>query len=227
MFSKLKLKQAGRVDQQPNLQLTNYHATNLQLSISSPKWDIFSKEKVEVVIKSQDTFIKLNPNKVENIENQVHKYIKIKKDVSINHLLLQDVLNQSLITFKKALEHDCYHDIIARNEIENTVTVAFLPITTSNNIVPCGIQKFNTIHVNINLRGYKTMPVDEYNQWVIDSQKWYQDPKLRKAIFNEIQKDLDANHYSLLKDSDLHVWNVEFFSKELPLVKFKFTELEL
>jgi hypothetical protein len=227
MFSKLKLKQAGRVDQQPNLQLTNYHATNLQLSISSPKWDIFSKEKVEVVIKSQDTFIKLNPNKVENIENQVHKYIKIKKDVSINHLLLQDVLNQSLITFKKALEHDCYHDIIARNEIENTVTVAFLPITTSNNIVPCGIQKFNTIHVNINLRGYKTMPVDEYNQWVIDSQKWYQDTKLRTAIFNEIQKDLDANHYSLLKDSDLIEPNEEFLSKELPLVKFKFTELEL
>jgi hypothetical protein len=50
---------------------------------------------------------------------------------------------------------------------------------------------------------------------------------LRKAIFNEIQKDLDKNHYSLLKDSDLIEPNTEFFSKDLPLVKFKFTDLEL
>ena len=71
------------------------------------------------------------------------------------------------------------------------------------------------------------MPVNEYNKWVIDSKKWYQDPKLRKALFNEIQKDLDNNHYSLLKYSDLINPNAEFLSKELPLVKFKFTELEL
>ena len=38
MFSKLRLKQgagAGRVDQQQNLQLTQYHATNKQLSHSN------------------------------------------------------------------------------------------------------------------------------------------------------------------------------------------------
>jgi len=74
-----------------------------------------------------------------------------------------------------ALKHDCYHDIISRNDIENKITVAFLPISTSKNIVTCGIQKFNKVHVNINLRGYKTfyitrllfhkiMTVDEYNQ---------------------------------------------------------------
>ena len=232
MFSKFKLKQgAGRVDQNLNLQLINYnyHATNQQLSHANSKWDVYSK----------DIFIFVNStNKMENIEKQVNKYMNIKKEISTDNLLLQNILNKSLITFKKAVEHDCYHDIIARNEIDKTVTVAFLPISTSDSTVSCGIQKFNKIFVNINLKGYKkfyitrllfhkTMPVNEYNKWVIDSKKWYQDPKLRKALFNEIQRDLDNNHYSLLKYSDLINPNAEFLSKELPLVKFKFTELEL
>jgi hypothetical protein len=87
----------------------------------------------------------------------------------------QYILNRYFKTFNKALEHDCFNDIIASNEVEKTVTVAFLPITTSKNKLLCGIQEFNKIHVNINLRGYKTfyitrllfhktMPVDEYNK---------------------------------------------------------------
>jgi len=124
------------------------------------------------VIKSQDTLIFLNSNKMDK-QYQVNKYMK--KNDSTDLTLVQDVLNLSLITFKQALEHDCFHDIISRSEIDGTVTVAFLPISTSDNIVPCGIQSFNKIHVNINLRGYKTfyitrllfhktMPVDEYNK---------------------------------------------------------------
>jgi hypothetical protein len=42
-----------------------------------------------------------------------------------------------------------------------------------------------------------------------------------------VQKDLGDNYYSLLKDSDLIEPNEDFLSKELPLVKFKFTDLEL
>ena len=55
------------------------------------------------------------------------------------------------------------------------------------------------------------MIIEEYNQWVLESQKWYKDPKLRKAIFNEIQKDLDDNHYSLLKDSDFTCMKYRIF----------------
>jgi len=178
MFSKFKLKQAGRVDQHPNLQITKYHATNIQLSHSNSKWDSNTLDKVEGVIGSQDNFILLNSNKMAK-QKQYNKYIAIKKNDS-NQLLVHNALNQSLITFKKALKHDCFHDIILKNEVDKTVTVAFLPISTSDNIVPCGIQSFNKIHVNINLRGYKTfyitrllfhktMPVDEYNKWVIES----------------------------------------------------------
>ena len=114
---------------------------------------------------------------MENIEKQVNKYMNIKKEISTDNLLLQNILNKSLITFKKAVEHDCYHDIIARNEIDKTVTVAFLPISTSDSTVSCGIQKFNKIFVNINLKGYKkfyitrllfhkTMPVNEYKNGI-------------------------------------------------------------
>jgi hypothetical protein len=128
---------------------------------------------VEGVIGSQDNFILLNSNKMAK-QKQYNKYVVIKKDDS-NQLLVHNALNQFLITFKKALEHDCYHDIISRNEINNEITVAFLPISTSRYKVSCGAQKFNKIHVNINLKGYKTfyitrllfhktMPVDEYKK---------------------------------------------------------------
>jgi hypothetical protein len=101
--------------------------------------------------------------------------IRVNTSNEILESPVKDIVYISLDTFEKALEHDCYHDIIARNEIENTVTVAFLPITTSSNIILCGIQEFNKIHVNINLKGYKTfyitrllfhktMTMDEYKK---------------------------------------------------------------
>jgi hypothetical protein len=36
------------------------------------------------------------------------------------------------------------------------------------------------------------------------------DTNARKLIFNEIQEDLEKNHYSLLKDSDLIEPNIDF-----------------
>ena len=238
MFSKINAI-PKKVNQHSNLQITKYHATNIQLSKSNSKWDNGTLAIVQSkaltshgkIVKSKDNFILLNSISKSNLA-QVNKYIK-----SLS-LIVIDSYDKSLKAYEMALKHDCYHDIISRNEVDNTVTVAFLPISTSDNNVSCGTQEFNKIHVNINLRGYKTfyitrllfhktMPVDEYNKWLLESQKWYQDTKLRKAIFNEIQKDLDANHYSLLKDSDLIKPNAEFLSNELPLVKFKFTELEL
>jgi hypothetical protein len=49
--------------------------------------------------------------------------------------------------------------------------------------------------------------------------------QLRRQLFNEIQKDLSFNEYSLLRDEDLLNPKVEFFTKDLPLIKFKFTDL--
>jgi hypothetical protein len=84
-------------------------------------------------------------------------------------------LNKYVDTFKQALKHDCFSDIISSNNIDKTVTIAFLPISTSNNKVICGTQKFNKIYININLKGYKdfyitrllfhkTMSVNDYNK---------------------------------------------------------------
>ena len=213
MFSKINAI-TKKVNQHSNLQITKYHATNIQLSNSNTKWDSHTSNQIKNLIA------------VTSLHN--NKDLTIVKDIFLSYLN----------TFDRALHHDCFNDVISRNEADNTVTVAFLPISTSNNIVSCGVQKFDKVYININLKGYKTfyitrllfhktMTVDEYHKWVKDSQKWYQDPKLRKAIFNEVQKDLDKNSYSLLKDSDLIKPNIDFCTKELPLVKFKFTDLEL
>lgn len=121
-------------------------------------------------------------------------------------------------TFKEALKHDCFYDIINQNN--ETVTIAFLPISTSENKVSCGLQKFNKIHLltNYNKKFYitrilfhKTMTKEEFEKWEANSKLWYQ--------------DLTNNNYSLLKDTDLVKSNLGFFTKELPLVKFKFTDL--
>jgi hypothetical protein len=72
------------------------------------------------------------------------------------------------------------------------------------------------------------MTKQQFVEWENDQKFKYEgDKNARKLIFNEIQEDLDKNHYSLLKDSDLTKLNTEFFTKELPLVKFRFTDLEL
>ena len=99
MFTKINAI-TKKVNQQPNLQLTNYHSTNKQLSHSNPKWDVYSKGKVEGVMEPQDIYIYLNSNKIGK-QKLVNKYMK--KDDSTYNLLLQDVLNKSLITLKKAI----------------------------------------------------------------------------------------------------------------------------
>ena len=114
MFSKLKLKQGVKVDQHQNLQMTQYHATNAKLAKSNSQWDHGTLAKVPLSyndnLKLQDKF-NFNKKKIENLVNQ---YVKM---------------------FKKALEHDCFNDIISRNDIENKVTVAFLPISTSDSVL--------------------------------------------------------------------------------------------
>jgi len=216
-----------------------YHTSHITLAKMSTKYDVLMYNNIG---KATNSIFNENINSAmfnTKKGEEIAKLVQANKNTTKTFdFIIQNSFIKLKKVFKMALKHYCFYDIISRNEIDKTVTIAFLPISTSNNTVPCGIQSFNKIHVNIKLKDYKTfyitrllfhktMTVDEYNQWVLDSNTWYQDLKLRTAIFNEIQKDLDNNSYSLLKYSDLIEPNVEFFSKELPLVKFKFTELEL
>jgi hypothetical protein len=68
---------------------------------------------------------------------------------------VKKVFDISLETYEMALQHDCFYDIISRDEVAKIVTVAFLPFSTSNNIVICGLQKFQKIHINTNIKGFK------------------------------------------------------------------------
>ena len=49
----------------------------------------------------------------------------------------------------------------------------------------------------------------------------------RMFIFNEIQKDLRQNQYSVLRDSDILDPKMDFLVKKLPLTDFEFTDLIL
>lgn len=127
-----------------------------------------------------------------------------------------------------------FYDVISKND-EN-VTIIFIPITTSSNKVLCGIQKFDKINLFTNglkdfyltrLLFQKTMSREDFIKWELESKNWYQDFKFRKKLFNEVQKDLEVNQYSILRDTDIIQPKVEFFSKELPLTKFKFTDFEV
>ena len=211
----------------------SFHSTSNLNANCTALWDKITIEKQEIEYK---TAVEENNN---FFNERIIRSKEIKKE--INYALIKDTkvkewdsYLRSHNTFRKALEHDCFYDIISKND-NGTLTIAFLPFSTSQNEVLCGLQRFDKIHLlsNYNKKFYitrilfhKIMTKAEFEKWETESKRWYQDLKLRKIIFDEVQKDLDANKYSLLKDTDLVKSNLEFFSKELPLVKFKFTDLE-
>jgi len=212
-----------------------YHTSHITLAKMSIKYDVLTYNKVSNSIFNENiNSVILNTKKDEEIAKLVQTNKNITKTFDF-------IIHNSFIklkkVFKMSLKHYCFYDIIAKNDIENTVTIAFLPISTSDNIISCGTQKFNKVFVYSNgsidiyitrLLFHKTMTKQEFYEWENDIKNKYEgDTNVRKLIFNEIQKDLDKNSYSLLKDSDLINPNTELLSKELPLVKFKFTELEL
>lgn len=148
-------------------------------------------------------------------------------------LILQKSINLASITFGRALRHYCFYDII--NEDKDKITIIFLPITTSDKKILCGIQKFDKVLMYSNevnnfyitrLLFQKTMNRSDYDQWVTSTNKYEGNINVRKIIFNKIQKDLDINQYSVIKDTDILDSTSDTFTKELPLIKFKFTDLE-
>ena len=208
----------------------HYHASHTTLAKIATKYDLSSYNKV-----NKDSDLNFIEN-IKNVESSIKKGEEINKLIqasTVDSLVRHNFL-LSKKAFKKALLHYCFYDIINENEAENKVTVAFLPISTSNNIVLCGSQKFDKVFVYSNgskdfyitrLLFHKIMTKQQFYEWE-NNIKYKGDNDARQFIFNKIQKDLDQNSYSLLKESDLIEPNTEFFSKELPLVKFKFTDLD-
>ena len=206
----------------------SYHGNSNLNANSTSLWNNSVLEiqeiKYKTAIESKTNVFNETIKKGEKIEN----IIKIAKDQA-----MWDSYLVSHRTFKKALEHDYFYDVISKND-EN-VTINFLPISTSSNKVLCGIQKFDKIHLftNTNKNFYITrilfnitMSREDFIKWEAESKFRFQNLKVKKILFEKIQKDLDANNYSILKDKDLDESNLDFFTKELPLVKFKFTEFE-
>ena len=235
--SELKKSKSLEIIQEitPKVLRTSYHGSSNLNANCTALWDKITIGKQEIEYK---TAVEENNN---FFNERIIRSKEIKKE--INYALIKDTkvkewdsYLRSHNTFRKALEHDCFYDIISKNENDDgTLTIAFLPFSTSQNEVLCGLQRFDKIHLlsNYNKNFYitrilfhKIMTKAEFEKWETESKRWYQDLKLRKIIFDEVQKDLDANKYSLLKDTDLVKSNLGFFSKELPLVKFKFTDLE-
>ena len=148
--------------------------------------------------------------------------------------VIQKSIYLASMTFKRALRHYCIYDIL--NEDKDKITIIFLPITTSDKKILCGIQKFDKVLMYSNeinsfyitrLLFQKTMSRSDYNQWVNTIKYKYEgDINARKVIFDKIQKDIDINQYSIIKDTDILDTTSDTFTKELPLMKFKFTDLE-
>ena len=200
----------------------NYHESHLLKSKMVTKYDNFTfGDSIGAVINTEADIKK---------SQEIHQTIKCAE----NQAALK-ILKSVKKTFKMALKHYCVSDVI--NETDKTVTVIFLPITTSHTTLSCGIQKFEKIHTYSNefkdfyitrLLFQKTMTRSNYNAWLNSTGYNFKgDVKARQIIFDCIQKDLDLNEYSILKDSDIMEPNPEFFSKELPLIKYKFTDLEI
>jgi hypothetical protein len=123
---------------------SHYHTSHVTLAKMSTKYDKFSYNNV-----SKDSDLIFIEN-INSVESSIKKGEEINKLIQVNTLdaLVRHNLLLSKKAFKKALLHYCYYDIINKNN--NTVTIAFLPISTSDNIVPCGNQKFDKVFVYSN-----------------------------------------------------------------------------
>src|ERR1700761_2106994 len=90
-----------------------------------------------------DTKQKIIPDNIKKSEEikQSITDATVKPDINIAY-------NRAFNTFKMALKHYCFYDFIDKKTEE--VTIIFLPISTSNNRLLCGIQRFEKIHTYSN-----------------------------------------------------------------------------
>lgn len=208
-----------------------FHGTDAPKARSSSLWNIkVNKEKIEPLkfATKMDSF-NFSIKKGKEIEVVVQKAEFNAK--AFFEVTAHKSFNTSKNTFEWALMHDVFYDVI--KEDGDNIIIAFLPFSTSNRKVLCGLEKFDKVHLLTNglkdfnitrILFYITMTKKDFIKWEADSKLRYQDLAFRKQLFNEVQKDLDKNLYSLLKDSDLQESNVEFFTNDLPKINFKFSD---
>ena len=237
MFNKAVVISKGKskIDLHKSNSLINHQNTNTKAELHNSG---YLKAKI---ITQHDYFtiqkIKFNTNIGEAISftsNEIKKGEETNAFIqnNFNNQKSLNIFNISKNAYIKALRHYCFYDIILEDEMH--VTIKFLPISTSDKKVLCGLHKFNKVFVYSNgcknfyitrILFQKTMSKEDFNKWINNKEYLFQgDINARKIIFNEVQKDLDKNQYSLLKDSDLKESNIDFFTSDLPKVKFKFTD---
>lgn len=111
-----------------NVAKKGFHYTGSPKAKSNPKWDNITYNNISnnVIEPSIKTF-NYNLEKSKEIQNTIQEANSIA--------LVKNSYNISHRTLKKALEHECFYDVISKND-EN-VTIIFIPITTSSNKVLC------------------------------------------------------------------------------------------
>ena len=100
------------------------------------------------------------------------KKVEIDKVIQVANDTTKQISKKSLEEkFKRAESHYTVHDVLS--EDKDTVTIIFLPITTSHKKISYGLQKFDTLYMHSNgLKNFyttrilyqKTMTKDFYNE---------------------------------------------------------------
>lgn len=135
--------------------ISNFHWSPKNLSRVTAGYD---KNKIKQY-KDKDTafndkiiFENQNIKKGEEIELVIKNSTQIEqKEVNLNANLELTGKNSHIISqkaFSKALEHDCFYDVI--KEDEKFITIAFLPFSTSPEKVLCGLERFDKVHLLTN-----------------------------------------------------------------------------
>jgi hypothetical protein len=113
---------------------SNFHQDTLLKAKIETCHDLFTSRKIELkAIEDKLTLSSKSIKKGEEIE-QIIKYSK--------------QLNSVRGLFKQALRHYCFYDII--DEQKDKVTIIFLPLSTSDKKILCGIKKFDKELMYIN-----------------------------------------------------------------------------
>lgn len=136
----------------------SYHGTvNVKAKVT-PSWD---KERINVYdfkiinklsFKEKLEFMEFSRKKSQEI-NRLIKVADPSIDLDTNELLKSMAHKSFLIsqdTFRMALKHDCFYDII-KNE-NGILTIAFLPFSTSSNKVLCGHQQFENFFIKLDIK---------------------------------------------------------------------------
>jgi hypothetical protein len=150
-----KSKSLESVGSQPIVSKTisKFHWSPKNLSRVTAVYDkVKIKQYKDTAFNDKINFENQNIKKGEEIELVIKNSTQIEQKEVDSNVNLELTGKNSHITsqkaFNKALEHDCFYDII--KEDDKNVTIAFLPFSTSTEKVLCGLEKFDKVHLLTN-----------------------------------------------------------------------------